>query len=276
MSSQPTEPTGKRLTAPSIASRKGAAPIVALTAYTHYMARIADRHADFLLVGDSLGMVVHGYESTVPVDLDLMIIHGRAVVAGSRKALVVVDLPFGSYEECPQLAFRHASRVLQETGCGAVKLEGGVQMADTIEFLVKRGIPVMGHIGLTPQAVHALGGYGSRGRHIDQWSAIEADAAAVAKAGAFALVLEALAEPLARKITSQITIPTIGIGASVACDGQILVAEDLLGFSARPAKFVKVYADVEGVIDKAFNDYASEVRGRTFPTEQHTYQMKKT
>jgi len=265
----------KRLTAPAIAARKGQTPIVSLTAYNAYMAAVADAHCDFLLVGDSLGMVVHGFESTVPVTLELMIAHGQSVVQGSRRALVVVDLPFGSYEESKEAAFRSASRILKETGCGAVKLEGGAHMAETIAFLAHRGIPVMGHIGLTPQAVHALGGYGAQGREEAAWAAIEADARAVAEAGAFAVVLEAMAEKLAAKITAGIPIPTIGIGASAACDGQILVTEDMMGFAPRPAKFVKVYADIRAAMDQAVSAYAEEVRTRAFPAEAHTYTMKK-
>lgn len=274
MSASPQQKPRKRMTAPAIAARKGQAPIVSLTSYTAYMAAIADQHCDFILVGDSLGNVVHGFDSTVPVTLDLMIAHGRAVVTGSQQALVVVDMPFGSYEESKEAAFRSAARILKETGCGAVKLEGGVEMAETIAFLAHRGIPVMGHIGLTPQSVHTLGGYGAQGREEAEWAALEADARAVAEAGAFAIVLEAMAEKLAAKITKDIPVPTIGIGASAACDGQILVMEDMLGFSPRPAKFVKVFADVRTVIDKAVSDYANEVRERTFPGAENTYKMK--
>lgn len=232
----------KRVTAPAIAKRKGGQPIVALTAYHAHTARIIDPHVDILLVGDSLGMVMHGYETTVPVPLDLMIMHAQAVVRGSKQALVVVDMPFGSYEESPAIAFRNAARVLKETGCGAVKLEGGVHMAETIKYLTSRGIPVMSHIGLTPQAVNQIGSFQPQGRHRSEWARFEEDAKAVAEAGAFAVVVEALAELLAARITKQIAIPTIGIGASAECDGQVLVLEDMLGLSPRVPKFVKEYA----------------------------------
>ena len=202
-----------RTTSVDIRARKGGGPIVSLTAYHAHTAAIADAHVDFLLVGDSLGMVMHGYETTVPVPLDLMIMHGRAVVRGARRALVVVDMPFGSYEESPPVAFRNAAHVLKETGCGAVKLEGGKQMAETIRYLVERGIPVMAHIGLTPQAINTLGGFRAQGRTEDQWARLEADAMAVAEAGAFAVVLEAIAEPLAARITKAVPVPTIGIEA---------------------------------------------------------------
>jgi 3-methyl-2-oxobutanoate hydroxymethyltransferase len=273
MSAQPPAPQ-RRITAPEIAARKGGEPIVSLTAYHAHTAAIADPHVDFLLVGDSLGMVMHGYESTVPVPLDLMIVHGRAVVRGARRALVVVDMPFGSYEESPAQAFRNAARVMKETGCGAVKLEGGRRMGETIRFLVERGIPVMGHIGLTPQSINVLGGFKTQGRVRAEWAAIEADAQAVAEAGAFAIVLEAMAEELARRITVAVPIPTIGIGASAACDGQILVMEDMLGLSPRVPRFVKEFGRVGEAIRAAIEAYAAEVRSRTFPGTEHTYAMK--
>ena len=263
----------KRITAPLIANRKGEAPIVALTAYHAHTARIIDPHVDVLLVGDSLGMVMHGYETTVPVPLDLMIMHAQAVVRGSNHALVVVDMPFGSYEESPAVAFRNAARVMKETGCGAVKLEGGVHMAETIEYLTSRGIPVMGHIGLTPQAVNQIGSFQPKGRHRSEWGPFEEDAKAVAGAGAFAVVLEALAELLAARITKQISIPTIGIGASAECDGQILVLEDMLGLSPRVPKFVKEYAKLGGAIETAVEAYSAEVRSRAFPSDDYTYPM---
>src|SRR6476661_2617401 len=217
----------KRLTAPEIASRKGGEPIVALTSYHAHTAAIADRYVDFILVGDSLGMVMHGFETTLPVPLELMIMHGRAVMRGAKHALVVVDMPFGSYEESPSQAFHNAAKVIKETQCGAVKIEGGTRMAATIRFLTDRGIPVMAHIGLTPQSINVLGGFRTQGRERDQWAEIEEDARIVAEAGAFSVVLEAIAEPLAAKITASIPIPTIGIGASAKCDGQILVMEDM-------------------------------------------------
>lgn len=270
MSSQPSTPS-RRLTAPDIAARKGKAPIVSLTAYETLTAAIADKHCDFLLVGDSLAMVVHGYESTVPISLDLMIAHGRAVTRGARRALVVVDMPFGSYEESPEVAFRNAARVMKETECGAVKLEGGSRMAETIRYLVDRGIPVMAHIGLTPQAVNVLGGFKVQGRTEAQWDALEADARAVAAAGAFAIVLEAMPGELAARITAEVPVPTIGIGASAVCDGQILVMDDMLGMAERVPKFVKRYAEIGKAIDGAIGAYAAEVRERQFPATEHTY-----
>jgi 3-methyl-2-oxobutanoate hydroxymethyltransferase len=264
----------KRITAPEITARKGGEPIVSLTSYHAHTAAIADPFVDFLLVGDSLGMVMHGYESTVPVPLDLMIMHGRAVVRGARRALVVVDMPFGSYEESPAVAFRNAAHVMKETGCGAVKIEGGRRMAETIRFLTERGIPVMAHIGLTPQSINVLGGFKTQGRVRDEWAAIEEDARVVAEAGAFAIVLEAMAEELARKITAAIPIPTIGIGASAACDGQILVMEDMLGLSPRVPKFVKAFGRVGEAIRAAIQAYAAEVRSRSFPAPEHTYALK--
>ncbi|CCB66397.1 MULTISPECIES: 3-methyl-2-oxobutanoate hydroxymethyltransferase [unclassified Hyphomicrobium] len=264
----------RRLMAPDIAGRKGGDPIVALTSYHAHTAAIADNHCDFLLVGDSLGMVMHGFETTVPVPLELMIMHGQAVVRGSKKALVVVDMPFATYEESPQVAFRNAARVMKETDCGAVKLEGGRRMAETIRYLVDRGIPVMAHIGLTPQSVNVLGGFKTQGRTVDQWDAIEEDARLVAEAGAFAVVLEAMTAPLAERITKAIPIPTIGIGASAGCDGQILVMEDMLGLSPNVPKFVKKFGAIASAIDGAIASYADEVRARTFPAPEHTYALK--
>lgn len=264
----------KRYTAPDIAARKGGDPVVSLTAYHAHTAALADPYVDFLLVGDSLGMVMHGYETTVPVPLDLMIMHGRAVVRGSERALVVVDMPFGSYEESPSVAFRNAARIMKETNCGAVKLEGGARMADTIHFLSERGVPVMAHIGLTPQSINVLGGFKTQGRTRDQWAAIENDARAVTDAGAFALVLEAMAEPLAARITKAVEIPTIGIGASATCDGQILVMEDMLGLNPKVPKFVKKFGQVGAAIEGAIEAYAREVRARNFPAAEHTYDVK--
>ena len=263
----------KRMTAPEIAKRKGGAPIVALTAYHAHTARIIDPYVDFLLVGNSLGMVMHGYETTVPVPLDLMIMHAQAVVRGSTRALVVVDMPFGSYEESPSIAFRNAARVMKETGAGAIKLEGGVHMAETIRYLTDRGIPVMSHIGLTPQAINTIGSFKPRGRYRSEWAAYEADAKAIAEAGAFAVVIEALAELLAARITKEIPIPTIGIGASAECDGQILVLEDMLGLSQRVPKFVKEYAHIGASIEGAVKAFANEVRTRAFPSADYTYPM---
>ena len=264
----------KRITAPEITAKKGVEPIVSLTAYHAHTAAIADRYVDFLLVGDSLGMVMHGYETTVPVPLELMIMHGKAVVRGARRALVVVDMPFGSYEESPSVAFRNAARVMKETDCGAIKLEGGRRMAETIRFLVDRGIPVMAHIGLTPQSINVFGGFKTQGRTKDAWGPIEEDAMAVSSAGAFAVVVEAVAEPLAEKLTGMIPIPTIGIGASAACDGQILVMEDMLGLSPKVPKFVKEFGKIGAAIEGAISAYADAVRTRAFPEAANTYALK--
>jgi 3-methyl-2-oxobutanoate hydroxymethyltransferase len=265
----------RRITAPDIKARKGREKIVALTAYHAHTARLIDPHVDFLLVGDSLGMVMHGHETTIPVPLELMIMHGAAVVRGSKRALVVVDMPFGSYEESPSVAFRNAARVMKETGCGAIKLEGGRRMAETIAYLAERGIPVMAHIGLTPQSVNVMGGFKTQGRRQEEWAAIEADAAAVSEAGAFAVVLEGMAELLAAKITRSISVPTIGIGASAECDGQILVLEDMLGLSPSVPRFVKKFAELGGAIESAVKDYAGEVRARRFPGTDHVYAMSR-
>jgi 3-methyl-2-oxobutanoate hydroxymethyltransferase len=265
----------KRLTAPAVRTRKNGTPIVMLTAYHAHTARIVDAHCDVILVGDSLGMVMHGFETTVPVTLDMMILQGHAVMRGSRQALVVIDMPFGSYEASKEQAFLSAARVMKETGCGAIKLEGGQRMAETIAFLVERGIPVMAHVGLTPQSVNALGGFKAQGRDEADWGPIEADARAVADAGAFSVVIEAVAEPLAARITKSIPIPTIGIGASAACDGQVLVLEDMLGLSTRVPKFVKRFGELGPSIDAAVASYAAEVRDRTFPGPDHVYAMKK-
>jgi 3-methyl-2-oxobutanoate hydroxymethyltransferase len=265
----------RRLTAPDIRARKGGEALVCLTSYHAHTARILDSYCDVILVGDSLGMVMHGLESTVPVTLDMMILQGNAVMRGSKRALVVIDLPFGSYEASKEQAFSSAARVLKETGCGAVKLEGGRRMADTIAFLVERGVPVMGHVGLTPQAINTLGSFRAQGRDPDDWAPIEADARAVANAGAFSIVLEAMAEPLARRITAEVAIPTIGIGASVACDGQILVLEDMLGLSPRVPKFVKRFGDLGPSIELAVKSYAEDVRARHFPGPDHVYPMRK-
>ena len=265
----------RRLTAPDIRARKGGEPIVSLTSYHAHTARLVDRYCDVILVGDSLGMVMHGLETTVPVTLDMMILQGHAVMRGSKRALVVVDMPFGSYEASKEQAFMNASRVLKETGCGAIKVEGGRRLAETIRFLAERGVPVMGHVGLTPQAINTIGSFRAQGREEKDWAPIEDDARAVADAGAFSVVIEAVAEPLARRITQQVAIPTIGIGASAACDGQILVLEDMLGLSPRVPKFVKRYGDVGPGIEAAVASYAKDVRSRTFPGADHVYAMKK-
>ena len=261
----------KTLTPQAIAARKGGTPIVCLTAYTTPVARLVDPHCDLVLVGDSVGMVLHGLPSTLSVTLDMMILHGQAVRRGVDKALLVVDVPFGCYEEGPEQAFRNAARLMAETGCGAVKLEGGETMAETIHFLSRRGIPVMGHVGLTPQAVNVFGGYPVQGRGKDA-DTVLCDARAVADAGAFSVVLEKIPESLARSITESIAIPTIGIGASPACDGQILVVDDMLGlFTDFRPKFVKRYAELGQTADAAIAAYAADVRERRFPAAEHIF-----
>jgi 3-methyl-2-oxobutanoate hydroxymethyltransferase len=263
-----------RLTAADIRARKGGEPIVCLTSYHAHTARVVDRHCDVILVGDSLGMVMHGLETTVPVTLDMMILQGHAVMRGSTRALVVVDMPFGSYEASKEQAFMSAARVLKETGCGAIKVEGGVRVAETVAFLVDRGVPVMGHVGLTPQSINVIGSFRAQGRDEADWARIENDAKAVAEAGAFSIVIEAVAEPLARKMTADIVVPTIGIGASVACDGQVLVLEDMLGLSPWVPKFVKRYTNLGPSIGEAVAAFAAEVRARQFPGPDHVYPMR--
>lgn len=266
----------KRLAVPDIAARKGREPVAVLTAYTVSMARLLDPHVEVLLVGDSLGMVLYGFDSTLPVTLDMMIAHGGAVVRGSSRACVVVDMPWASYQESREQAFRNAARILAETGCAAVKLEGGEEMAETVDFLVRRGIPVMGHVGLTPQAVNALGGYRARGRSDAEQAKILGDARAVAEAGAFALVVEGVVEPLARAVTEAVPCVTIGIGASAACDGQVLVSDDLLGlYGAFTPKFVRRYAELGPVIGDAAAAYAADVRARRFPGAEHVFAARK-
>lgn len=265
--------TGKHIamTPPQVVKAKGGTPLVCLTAYTTPVAKLADAHCDIVLVGDSVGMVLHGLPSTLDVTLDMMIMHGRAVRRGIGRALLVVDMPFGSYEESPRQAFRNAARVMAETGAAAVKLEGGQPMAETVAFLTARGIPVMAHVGLTPQAVNAFGGYGVQGRGGDG-DRVARDAAAVSEAGAFAVVLEKVPERLARRITEEIAVPTIGIGASPACDGQILVIDDMLGiFTDFRPKFVKRYAELGHEADRAVAAYAAEVRARRFPAADHVF-----
>src|ERR1700758_2609000 len=265
----------RRKTAPDIRARKGGEPIVMLTSYHAHTAALVDRYCDVILVGDSLGNVMHGFETTVPVTIEMMVLQGRAVMRGSQHALVVVDMPFGSYEASREQAFMSAARIMKETGCGAIKVEGGRRMAETIAFLVERGVPVMGHVGLTPQAINTIGSFRAQGRDESDWAPIEADARAVANAGAFSIVIEAVAEPLGRRITGDITIPTIGIGASPACDGQILVLEDMLGLSPRVPKFVKRFGELGPSIERAVKGYAEEVRARSFPGPEHVYPMRK-
>ncbi len=265
------------ITIPQIRARKGGEPIVCLTAYSTPMARFLDAHVDVLLVGDSLGMVLYGMPTTLGVTLDMMVAHGKAVARGTEHACLIVDLPFGSYKESPQVAYRAGARVMAETGANGVKLEGGVEMAETIRFLTARDIPVMGHIGLTPQSLHADGGYRAHGREADEAARLMADARAVAEAGAFAVVIEGTVEAVARDITRDIPIPTIGIGASAACDGQILVTEDVVGlFADFTPKFVKRYADLGSEVARAVQAYAEDVRARRFPGPEHMFGPKKT
>ncbi|MBH1944251.1 3-methyl-2-oxobutanoate hydroxymethyltransferase [Erythrobacter sp. YJ-T3-07] len=274
----PTPQPMKRLTVPKIQNRKADGetkePLVMLTAYTARQAQLLDEHCDLLLVGDSLGQVIYGLPSTLQVTLDMMCAHGAAVVRGSYHSVVVVDMPFGAYESSPQQAFESASRIMAETGCAAVKLEGGEAMAETISFLSQRGIPVMAHIGLTPQAVNALGGYGARGRSQEEHAKIISDGKAVQEAGAFAVVVEGVVEPIAVALTQSLEIPVIGIGASAQCDGQVLVVDDMLGMFERVPRFVKKYGNLAEEITDKVQQYASEVRARSFPTEDQTYQPK--
>jgi 3-methyl-2-oxobutanoate hydroxymethyltransferase len=274
----PTPAPVKRLTIPAIRRRKKNGttdqPIVMLTAYTARQAQLLDEHCDLLLVGDSLGQVIYGLPSSVPVTLDMMIAHGAAVVRGSWHAAVLVDLPFGTYEASPAQAFETSARILKETGCAGVKLEGGEAMAETVRFLTQRGIPVMGHVGLTPQAVNQLGGYGARGRDAAEAEKIIADAKALDEAGAFSIVVEGVVEPIAIAMTEAVSCPVIGIGGSARCDGQVLVTEDMVGMFERVPRFVKRYADVASVISQAAADYAAEVKDRSFPGIEQTYQPK--
>ncbi len=250
--------------------------LVCLTSYTAPVARIADRHADLILVGDSLGMALYGFDNTLPVTLDMMTLHGRAVVQATEQAFITVDMPFGSYQESPEQAFRNAARLMAETGCGAVKLEGGIEMAETVAFLTRRGVPVMGHIGLQPQSVNMAGGYRVSGRGKDAQAKIMDSAKALEQAGAFAVVLECMEEALAASVTTSVSIPTIGIGASAACTGQILVAEDILGLTPAPhPRFVKQYADLNDATDRAFKAYAEEVRKGRFPASSNVYGEQK-
>ena len=273
----PTPKPMKRVTVPAIRARKGqpgAEPLVMLTAYTVRTAQLLDPHCDILLVGDSLGQVIYGLPSTLPVTLDMMCAHGAAVSRGSFHAAVVVDMPFGSYEVSPEQAFASAARIMAETGAAAVKMEGGVAMAETVAFLSDRGIPVMGHVGLTPQAVNALGGYGARGRSNAEYDKIIGDAVTVADAGAFAVVVEGVVETLADSIVDALDVPVIGIGASARCDGQVLVTEDMLGLFERTPRFVKRYGDMAGSITDAVQHYAAEVRAREFPSADQVYKPK--
>lgn len=267
----------KRLTVIDIASRKNVEPLVVLTAYSAAQAKLLDEHVDIMLVGDSLGMVIYGMENTLSVTTDMMIAHGSSVVRSSSKALVVVDLPFGSYQQSPQQAFATAADVISKTGCAAVKLEGGSEMAETIAFLTMRGIPVMGHIGLKPQSVNVMGGYRTQGKNEVEADAILADAKAIEKAGVFSIVIEGVVEDVAKKITTSVAVPTIGIGASAACDGQVLVVDDMLGMSSGYIpRFVKRYADINVAVTEAVKQYAQEVRARKFPSSEYCYPYKKS
>jgi len=267
--------TVRRITAPQITARKGGDPIICLTAYDAPTAAIADDYCDLILVGDSLGMVVHGLTSTVGVTLDMMILHGQAVMRAAHKALVVVDLPFGSYEDSVETAFKSASRVMMETGCQAVKIESGSYAAETIAYLVERGIPVMSHVGLRPQSMNVLGGFKARGRSTEIVDEIIANAKAAAEAGSFAVVVEGVSEELANLVTEAVDIPTIGIGASAQCDGQILVTPDMLGQFERVPKFVKKYGHQLEATRDAIAQYASDVTDRSFPGEANLYRFKK-
>ena len=264
----------RRVSAPEIQARKGKTPIVCLTAYTAPMAELLDEHCDLLLVGDSVGMVVHGLPNTVGVTLDMMILHGQAVMRGSRRAMIVVDMPFGSYEGSAEVAYQNAARVMKETGCNAVKVEAGPTVAQNIEYMVRRGIPVMGHVGLRPQAVMVEGGFKAKGKADHERRRILDEARAATEAGAFAVVVEGVAEGLAREITEAIEVPTIGIGASAGCDGQILVTDDMLGLFDWTPKFVRRYGDIRGEIVKAVAAYADDVRNRTFPGPAEIYFAK--
>jgi 3-methyl-2-oxobutanoate hydroxymethyltransferase len=270
-----TVPRSRRTSIPDIRARKGGEPLVCLTAYTTQMARLLDPHTDLLLVGDSLGMVLYGFDSTLPVTLDMMIAHGAAVMRGAGRACVIVDMPFGSYQESPQQAFRNAARIMAETGAGGVKLEGGEALAETTRFLAQRGIPVCAHVGLMPQAVNTAGGFRATGRSEAEARQVTRDAEAMAEAGAFAVVLEGTLEPVAAAITAALPVPTIGIGASPACDGQILVAEDVFGlFSDFTPRFVRRYADLGSQIAAAAAEYAADVRARRFPGPEHCFLPK--
>jgi len=273
-----TSITNEKISVPAIRARKvrgGAVPIVCLTAYSKPMAQLLDPHVDVILVGDSVGMVVYGFETTLPVTLEMMIDHGAAVVRGARRVLVVVDMPFASYQLSPAQAYQNAARVMAETGCAAVKIEGGIEMADTVAFLTRRGIPVMAHIGLMPQSVSAAGGYRAHGRDEAEAHYLVQSARKLQDAGAFAIVIEGTVEPLAARITNELEIPTIGIGASPACDGQVLVTDDMLGvFQDFKPKFVRQFAQIGEQITTAVQEYTAAVRGHEFPAPEHCFGVK--
>ncbi|XBQ15497.1 MAG: 3-methyl-2-oxobutanoate hydroxymethyltransferase [Oceanicaulis sp.] len=266
----------KRLTPPDIRARKGGEPLVCLTAYDAPTARLLDPHCDFLLVGDSVGMVVHGLPNTIPVTLEMMILHGQAVMRGSDRALVCVDMPFSTYEKSKEQAFENAARVLRETGCQAIKVESGVYIADTIRYLAERAVPVVGHVGLRPQAALAEGGFKAKGRDEASRRKVIDEAVAADEAGAFAIVIEGVAEDLAEEITERVKAPTIGIGASAKCDGQILVTQDMLGLFDWTPRFVKRYADLKALTEEGVKAYAEEVRARSFPGPDQVYAPRKS
>jgi 3-methyl-2-oxobutanoate hydroxymethyltransferase len=270
-----TQETVRRISVPDIAGRKGKEPIVCLTAYDAPMAGLLDPHCDVLLVGDSLGMAVHGLPNTVGVTLEMMILHGQAVMRGSKRAMVVVDMPFGSYEGSPEAAYANAARIMKETGAQGVKVESGPTVPETIDYMVKRGIPVMGHVGLRPQAVLVDGAFRAKGKTEDERERVLAEAKATADAGAFCVVVEGVAEALAYDITESIAVPTVGIGAGAGCDGQILVVDDMLGLFDWTPKFVRRYASLREEIDQAVGSYAADVRERRFPGEAETYFRRK-
>lgn len=262
----------KKMTVPEFRARKGQDKLVVLTAYTAPVAKLLAPHVDALLVGDSVGMVVHGLPSTLGVTTEMMILHAAAVKRGAPQTMIIVDLPFGSYQASPQQAFETSARILKESGCDAVKLEGGVEMADTVQFLSERGIPVMGHVGLMPQRINQLGSYRAQGRDVQAAEQIVEDALAFEAAGAFAIVIEGVLEPLAGRITEELDIPTIGIGASPACDGQVLVTDDMIGlFSDFTPKFVRRYGDAATEISNAVKNYAADVRSGAFPSDKEIF-----
>jgi len=266
-----------RITIPQLVSRKGGEPIAVLTAYTAPIARLVDPHVDMILVGDSLGMVIYGMTSTLSVTLDMMLAHGKAAVSASSHAAVVVDLPFGSYQASPRQAFTSAARVMAESGCDAVKMEGGIEMAETVAFLVARGIPVMGHVGLVPQSVNVLGGYKARGRDPKEAERILEGAMAIAEAGAFSIVIEGTIDPVSRAITAAVPVPTIGIGASAGCDGQVLVIDDVLGMMGdfKP-KLARRYVDLGSQIAEAARSYSADVKAHRFPGPENVYGIPKS
>src|SRR5690625_1904416 len=269
--------TQKRRTVPELMSFKGQQKIVALTAYTAPFARILDAHLDMILVGDSTAMVGYAMRDTLSITIEQMAAHGAAVVRSTSQPCIVIDMPFGSFQESAQQAFRQAAYLLAHSGAAAVKIEGGAALAPTTKFLVERGIPVLAHVGLMPQYVNTMGGFKAQGLNEEAANLIERDALAHQEAGAFAVVVEGVAEPLGRRLTQRLSIPTIGIGASPDCDGQILVTEDILGLSGpRIPRFAQQFADVGALIDQAVQQYANDVRAGSFPTLDHCFGVKKS